>query len=184
VQAVLFATVVNAGYSIFLREFRGVPAFMLVTETPLAVVAEDAAGRSSTKYPPQFDKRVAGRFKRPLGDLFGLRSFGVNLTTLQPGSQSALKHRHLVQDEFVYVISGELVLVAESGEAMLTAGMCAGFAAGEAAHHLVNRSSAPATYLEIGDRQPGDSAEYPDDDLVALPSAEGWRFSHKDGTPY
>ena len=108
----------------------------------------------------------------------------MNLTTLQPGSQSALKHRHLVQDEFVYVVSGELVLVTEFGEAMLTAGMCAGFAAGGAAHHLANRSSASATYLEIGDRRPGDSAEYPDDDLVAVRSTEGWRFTHKDGTPY
>ena len=149
-----------------------------------ACVAAEAAGRSTTNYPSPFAERVKGRFKRPLGDLFGIASFGVNLTTLEPGAQSSIKHRHSVQDEFVYVISGELVLAHDDGETLLTAGMCAGFPHAASAHHLLNRSNAPATYLEVGDRQPGDSADYPDDDLIAIRSEGAWHFSHKDGTPY
>jgi uncharacterized cupin superfamily protein len=150
----------------------------------LAWVAADASGRSTTNYPPEFARRVEGRFKRPLGDLFGIASFGINLTTLEPGAQSSVKHRHSVQDEFVYILSGEVVLAHDEGETVLAAGMCAGFPRGGVAHHLINRSDVPATYLEIGDRQPGDSADYPDDDLVAMRSDDGWRFAHKDGTPY
>jgi uncharacterized cupin superfamily protein len=149
-----------------------------------ACVAADAPGRSTTAYPEPFAQRVDGRFKRPLGDLFGITSFGVNLTTLAPGAESSIKHRHAVQDEFVYVLSGELVLAHDEGETRLTAGMCVGFPHGGSAHHLLNRSASPATYLEVGDRQPGDSAEYPDDDLKAVRSDEAWRFTHKDGTPY
>jgi uncharacterized cupin superfamily protein len=147
-------------------------------------IAAEAAGRSATNYPPPFAARVAGRFKRPLGDLFGIQSFGVNLTTLEPGAQSSLKHRHHVQDEFVYVISGELVLVHDEGEAVMTAGMCAGFPHGGAAHHLLNRSNAPASYIEIGDRLPGDRADYPDDDLQAVKVKDGWSFLSKNGSPY
>lgn len=150
----------------------------------IARVAADAPGRSGSNYPAEFARRVAGRFKRPLGDLFGIESFGVNLTTLAPGAQSSVRHRHVVQDEFVYLLLGELVLVHDGGETVLTAGMCAGFRRAGTAHHLVNRSPAQAAYLEIGDRQPGDSADYPDDDLVAVRSEEGWRFTRKDGTPY
>lgn len=153
-------------------------------ERKIAWVAEEAPGRTSTNYPPEFAGRVAGRLKRPLGDLFGLDGFGVNLTVLDPGAQSSVKHRHTVQDEFVYVLSGELVLAHNDGETILTAGMCAGFRHGGAAHHLLNRSTAPAAYLEIGDRRPADSAEYPDDDLAAVRDGGGWRFTHKDGSPY
>jgi uncharacterized cupin superfamily protein len=149
-----------------------------------ACVAADAAGRSTTNYPPAFAERVKGRFKRPLGDLFGIASFGVNLTTLEPGAQSSIKHRHTVQDEFVYVIEGELVLAHDEGVTLLSAGMCAGFPHGGSAHHLLNRSSKPATYLEVGDRQPGDSADFPDDDLIAVRSGQEWCFTHKDGTSY
>ena len=149
-----------------------------------ARMAADAPGRATSNYPPEFAQRVAGRFKRPLGDLFGIESFGVNLTTLEPGAQSALKHRHTVQDEFVYIVSGELVLVHDEGETLLTAGMCAGFRHGGTAHHLINRSDAPATYLEVGDRQPGDGADYPNDDLVAVRREDRWAFTRKDGTPY
>lgn len=149
-----------------------------------AVVAADAPGRSSTVYPSPFAERVKGRFKRPLGDLFGIASFGVNLTTLEPGAQSSIKHRHSVQDEFVYVVSGELVLAHDRGETLLTAGMCVGFPHAACAHHLLNRSDAPATYLEVGDRAPGDSADYPDDDLAAVRVGGEWHFTHKNGTPY
>jgi uncharacterized cupin superfamily protein len=150
----------------------------------IAWMAADAPGRTSSSYPAIFARRVAGRFKRPLGELFGIESFGVNLTTLEPGAESALKHRHSVQDEFVYMVSGELVLAHDAGETVLTAGMCAGFRHGGTAHHLINRSAAPATYIEIGDRQPGDGAEYPDDDLAAGRSEGRWLFTRKDGTPH
>lgn len=153
-------------------------------ERKIAWVAEEAPGRTSTNYPPEFAGRVAGRLKRPLGDLFGLDGFGVNLTVLDPGAQSSVKHRHTVQDEFVYVLSGELVLAHDGGETVLRAGMCAGFRHGGTAHHLVNRSDAPATYLEIGDRQPGDGADYPDDDLSVVRGDGRWLFTRKDGTPY
>lgn len=153
-------------------------------DRPTAWLATEAPGRSTTNYPAKFATRVAGRFKRPLGDLFGIASFGVNLTTLAPGAQSSLKHRHTVQDEFVYIVSGELVLVHDDGETILTQGMCAGFAHEGIAHHLVNRADTPATYLEIGDRLPGDGAEYPDDDLVAARDDAGWRYTRKDGSPY
>jgi uncharacterized cupin superfamily protein len=150
----------------------------------LAWVAAEAPGRSSSAYPAEFAARVAGRLKRPLGDLFGIESFGVNLTTLAPGAQSSLKHRHEVQDEFVYVLEGELVLAHDGGELLLAAGMCAGFRHGGIAHHLVNRSAMPATYIEVGDRQAGDGADYPDDDLVARRGEGGWLFTRKDGTAY
>ncbi|NJR80280.1 cupin domain-containing protein [Sphingomonas corticis] len=152
--------------------------------TPVALVAQQAPGRGSTNYPPEFAAKVRGRFKRPLGDAFGLNGFGVNLTTLEPGSQSSVMHRHTVQDEFVFVVSGELVLRHEGGEATLSAGTCAGFPAGGRAHCLVNRSDAPATYLEIGDRRPGDTADYPEDDLVAVNVDGRWTYTRKDGSPY
>lgn len=150
----------------------------------IALTAMEAPGRSSTNYPLEFADRVAGRFKRPLGDKFGLAGFGVNLTTLAPGSHSSVRHRHTVQDEFVFVVNGQVALVHDDGEDVLSAGMCVGFPAGGTAHMLVNRSDAPTTYLEIGDRRSGDSAEYPDDDLAAVAIADGWKFTHKDGRPY
>lgn len=138
-----------------------------------------------SNYPEAFKPRVNGRAKQRLGNALGLKNFGVNLTTLKPGSASALRHWHLKQDEFIYVVSGELVLVTELGEQVLTAGMCAGFPAGKAdGHHLVNRSARLAVYLEVGDRTPGDGAEYPDDDLVARAEGAGWSFTRKDGRPY
>lgn len=153
---------------------------------PVATLAADAAPRvKPSSYPEPFASRMRGRVKRPLGDLFGLKNFGVNLTTVPPGGVSALRHAHSRQDEFVFVLEGELVLVTDRGETQLSAGMCAGFAAGRAdAHQLVNRSRRPASYLEIGDRSEGDAVVYPDDDLQACFEGGSWRFRHKDGTPY
>jgi len=111
----------------------------------------------------------------------------VNLTTLKPGAMSALRHAHTKQDEFIYVVEGHPVLVTDEGEAQLKPGMCAGFKAGTRnAHHLINRGQKDVIYLEIGDRTPGDSASYPDDDLVTVKSEDGKSrvFTHKDGTPY
>ncbi len=136
-------------------------------------------------YPAAFKAPVAGRSKRRLGDAFGLKYFGVNLTTIKPGAHSALRHWHTKQDEFIYIVSGELVLVTNDGEQVLTPGMVAGFPSGKAdGHHLINRGSNDAVYLEVGDRTSGDEVVYPDDDLAARATPEGRRFTHKDGTLY
>lgn len=140
---------------------------------------------TGTNYPEPFRSRMAGRRKQRLGDAAGLKNFGVNLTTLAPGGQSALRHWHTRQDELIYVLKGELVLVTDAGEQALTPGMCAGFRAGVAdGHHLVNRGNAEAVYLEVGDRTPGDAVTYPDDDIAGQLMPQGWRFTRKDGTPY
>ena len=157
-----------------------------VSNRPTALVAADAAPRvKPSNYPAPFAARVAGRVKRPLGDLFGLTNFGVNLTRLAPGAISALRHAHTKQDEFVYILEGRPTLVTDAGRTALEPGMCAGFKGGSGdAHHLVNETADDVVYLEIGDRTPGDGASYPDDDLsVTLVEGE-WRFAHKDGTPY
>lgn len=152
-----------------------------------AVPAIDIAPRAkASNYPALFAERMSGRQKRALGEYFGLTGFGVNLTRLAPGAQSALRHAHSLQDEFVYVLSGTVVLIDDHGETRLTEGMCAGFRAGDGnGHHLVNRSPASVIYLEIGNRVAGDTVSYPDDDLSAAMADDGaWRFLHKDGRPY
>ena len=153
---------------------------------PVAIVAADAPARARrSSYPESFARQVAGREKRPLGDLFGLTNFGVNLTTLAPGAVSALRHAHTRQDEFVYVVQGHPTLHTDEGRTRLAPGMCAGFKAGTGnAHHLVNETSENVAYLEVGDRTPGDEGIFPDDDLLALLVDGKWAFVHKDGTPY
>jgi len=142
-------------------------------------------GVAGSNYPEPFRSRVADRSKRKLGDALGLRNFGVNLTTLKPGALSALRHLHTKQDEFIYIVSGELTLVTGEGEQVLTSGPAAGFPAGKAdGHHLINRGSVDAVYLEVGDRTAGDEVHYPDDDLAARAMPAGRQFQHKDGTPY
>lgn len=136
-------------------------------------------------YPEPFASMMGGREKRQLGEAFGLANFGVNLTTLDPGGMSALRHHHAVQDEFIYVVEGHPILVTDAGETQLAPGMCAGFKAGSGdAHQVINRSDARAVYLEIGDRTPGDEVDYPDDDLQARFADGSWQFLHKDGSPY
>lgn len=154
--------------------------------SPIAVAAAGVPPRTvPSNYPEPFASRMRGREKRALGDLFGLARFGVNLTTLAPGAVSSLRHAHTVQDEFVYILEGHPVLVTDAGETTLGPGMCAGFHAGTGdAHHLVNPTDQFVTYLEVGDRTPGDAGSYPDDDLVAVMETGRWRFRHKDGTPY
>jgi uncharacterized cupin superfamily protein len=152
-----------------------------------AIVATEAAPRTKpTNYPEPFASRMAGREKRPLADVFGLSNFGVNLTRLAPGGASALRHSHSKQDEFVYILAGKPLLVTDQGETVLGPGMCAGFKAGIGeGHHLINPTNEDVLYLEIGDRTPGDSVTYPDDDITAVLDGDGkWRFAHKDGTPY
>jgi uncharacterized cupin superfamily protein len=151
-----------------------------------AVVATDVPLRvRPTIYPAPFAARVAGREKRALGDHFGLANFGVNLTRLAPGSMSALRHVHKKQDEFVYILAGAPTLVTNAGRLALSPGMCAGFRAGNGdAHHLVNETDDDVLYLEVGDRTPGDSADYPDDDLMFVDVGGQRRLAHKDGTLY
>jgi uncharacterized cupin superfamily protein len=155
--------------------------------SPKFIRAREAPARTKpSNYPEPFASRMAGREKRPLGDLFGLQNFGVNLTRLAPGAASALRHAHSRQDEFVYVLEGRPTLITDEGEALLEPGMCAGFRAGTGnAHHLVNRTAQDVVYLEVGDRTAGDQGSYPDDDLQAALGPDGrWRFTRKDGTPY
>jgi uncharacterized cupin superfamily protein len=142
--------------------------------------------RTGSGYPEPFRSRVLPREKRALGDRLGLTKLGVNLTTLPPGRESSMRHWHTREDELIFVVEGELVLRSEEGEQTLTAGMCAGFPAGvQDGHQLINRSSQPARYLEISNRDPDDGAEYPDVDLLYRKSAEGKpQFVHKDGTDY
>jgi uncharacterized cupin superfamily protein len=159
---------------------------MPVQPAPVAIRAADAPLRvRQTNYPEPFASRMAGREKRPLGDLFGLTNFGVNLTRLAPGAVSSLRHAHSLQEEFVYILEGHPTLHTNAGRTPLAPGMCAGFKAGSSdAHHLLNETATDVVYLEIGDRTPGDSGTYPDDDLKAVREEGGWRFLHKDGTPY
>ena len=153
---------------------------------PPAIVAADAPPRAfRTNYPEPFASRMAGRDKRPLGDMFGLANFGVNLTRLAPGGSSALRHAHTKQDEFVYILEGHPTLVTNAGRTALKAGMCAGFKAGTGdAHHLVNDTEDDVVYLEIGDRSAGDAVDYPDDDLAVVTIDGRRQMAHKDGTPY
>jgi uncharacterized cupin superfamily protein len=158
---------------------------MSETRRPIATVAADMPPRPRpSTYPPDLAVKVAGRQKRALGDAFGLLNFGVNLARLAPGTQSALRHWHTTQDEFVYIVAGAPVLVTSAGETPLAPGMCAGFAKGAGdGHMLVNRGSEDVVYLEIGDRSAGDRVIYPDDDLGAEMGADGrYTYRRKDGT--
>ena len=153
---------------------------------PVAVVAAEAPLRiKPSNYPEPFAAQVAGRQKRPLGDLFGLTNFGVNLTRLLPGGMSALRHSHTKQDEFAYILQGRPTLYTDEGPTKLAPGMCAGFKARSGnGHHLINETEEDVLYLEVGDRTPGDEGSYPDDDLKALMVDGKWKFVHKDGSPY
>jgi uncharacterized cupin superfamily protein len=159
---------------------------MALPKYPVAIRATEAPARTKTSnYPEPFVSRMAGRKKHPLGDLFGLANFGVNLTRLAPNAVSSLRHAHSKQDEFIYILQGSPTLQTDEGRIRLAPGMCAGFKAATGnGHHLINETSEEVVYLEVGDRTPGDEGSYPDDDLNAV-SVEGkWQFTRKDGTPY
>jgi uncharacterized cupin superfamily protein len=159
---------------------------MTVHAYPVAIVAAEAPARvRPTNYPEPFASRMVGRRKHPLGDLFGLTNFGVNLTRLVPNAASALRHAHTKQDEFVYILQGHPTLHTDEGRTRLSPGMCAGFRAGTGnGHRLINETEEEVVYLEVGDRTPEDEGSYPDDDLRAQLLDGGWKFVHKDGTPY
>jgi uncharacterized cupin superfamily protein len=145
---------------------------------------ETAPTAIGSRYPAPFHGPCAERLRRRLGDTAGLTQFGVNLTRLPPGCWSSQRHWHTVEDEFVYIVEGEVVLVTDAGEEVLSAGDCAAFKAGVGdGHHLQNRSQRDVLVLEVGTRLPEeDEAFYPDIDLYALKGRAG--YAHKDGTPY
>lgn len=139
--------------------------------------------RTGSGYPPPFDAPCATRTRKRLGDAGGLSDFGVNLMTLPPGGWSSQHHWHSHEDEFVFVVEGELMLVEDGGESLLRAGECAAFPKGTGnGHRLVNRSATTAVYLEVGSRQPQDLTTCSDIDLTSA-NSDG-RFVRKEGTPY
>jgi uncharacterized cupin superfamily protein len=140
---------------------------------------------SRSTYPEPFNRVVVGRERKRLGNAAGLEQFGVNLTTLKPGAASALRHWHQKEDEFVYILEGEVVLIENDGETVLKPGDAAGFKANVPnGHHLVNKSGRDAVYLEIGTRSKLERAEYPDVDLLVIRDETGGRYTHKNGQPY
>jgi uncharacterized cupin superfamily protein len=144
----------------------------------------DLQSRTGSAYPEAFQGVVEGREVRGLGDALGLSNFGVNLVTLEPGAASSQRHWHSREDEFVYVLDGDLTLVTEAGETVLGPGMAAGFPAGKPdGHCLVNRTDRPARFLVVGDRSPSDECHYPDIDLHMKRGLSA-RFTRKDGTGY
>jgi uncharacterized cupin superfamily protein len=150
-----------------------------------ALDPQSVAPLNRSGYPEPYRQRVLPREKRALGDALGLEKIGINLTTLAPGRESSMRHWHTHEEEFVYVIAGEVVLRTDGGEQLLRAGQCCGFRLGTRdGHQLVNRSGQPATYLEISNRDDADSAEYPDVDLVWNPPDHPGVYTRKDGTPY
>jgi len=150
-----------------------------VPKIDIAAVPE----RKGVGYPPPFAALSAERIRRRLGNAGGLTDFGVNLMRLPPGNWSSQRHWHSHEDEFVYVLEGELVLIEDGGETLLRAGDCAAFAKNSGnGHHMINRSASTAVYLEVGSRQPEDLTTCSDIDMKSA-NADG-RFVHKDGTPY
>ena len=138
-----------------------------------------------TGYPEPLNRVVIGRERKRLGNAVGLDQFGVNLTTLKPGAASALRHWHEKEDELIYVLQGEIVLVEDSGETVLKPGDAAGFKASTPnGHHLINRTEGDAVYLEIGTRSKHETAHYPDVDLVAIRDEKGMRYARKSGESY
>jgi uncharacterized cupin superfamily protein len=138
-----------------------------------------------SSYPEPFASRVLGRQKRQLGELFGLKNFGINLTSLAPDAFSSLRHSHAKQDEFIYVLQGRPTLHTNEGRFELSPGMCIGFPAGTGnAHHLHNETAEEVLYLEIGDRTPEEEVDYPDEDLRIAQVQGKAQYVHKDGTPY
>lgn len=136
-------------------------------------------------YPPPFDEPCRARERRRLGDAAGLSQFGVNLLRLPPGAWSSQRHWHEKEDEFIYVLGGEVTLVTDDGPELLRTGDAAGFRAGDAnGHCLQNRSDADVLVLEIGTRMPGEVAFYSDIDMKTVPQPSGHTYARRDGTPY
>lgn len=153
---------------------------------PKKISIEQALVSTGSRYPAPYNVPCMGRVRRYLGDAAGLTQFGVNLTRLEPGAWSSQRHWHTGEDELVFIVSGEVVLVTDEGEEILRAGDCAGFKAGEEnGHHLQNRSQQDAVVLEVGTRAPErDDCFYPGIDLMLPRGRPRPGFAHADGTPY
>lgn len=156
---------------------------------PLTLPAIDplvVEAHKGSPYPPIYRGPLEERLRRRIGNALGLKNFGVNIVHLPPGGWSAQRHWHTHQDEFVYVLEGEVTLITDVGEQLLAAGAAAGFPAGRKdGHHLVNRGTRVAVYLEVGDRPPQEEAHYPDIDMKAeLISGRPGRFTRKDGSDF
>ncbi len=152
---------------------------------PSAIKAYDAPKREGSRYPAPYDEICKNRTKHILGDVFGLTQFGVNLAVIQPGAWSAQRHWHEKEDEFIYVIEGELTLSDDEGHHTLTPGMCAGFKAGSGnAHCLKNLSDAVAIYLEVGSRIPNENVIYSDIDMKTENSSGKYVYTKKNGTGF
>jgi uncharacterized cupin superfamily protein len=154
-----------------------------------ALDPQSLEARNSSGYPEPYRSRVLPREKRALGDALGLKTIGINQTVLPPGKESSMRHWHTHEEEFVYILSGEVVLVTDAGEQVLKAGMCAGFPVAADVtkgdgHQLVNRSDQPAVYLEISNRDPRDTAYYSDEDLFYHGANAPVRFTRKDGSAF
>ncbi len=140
---------------------------------------------TATNYPPPFNKAVGGRARKRLGRAAGLTQFGVNVCTLKPGAASSQRHWHENEDEFVYVLEGEVVLCEDEGETVLKAGEAAGWKAGVAdGHCLVNRSDRDAVVLEVGSRAARERAFYSDIDMMVVRDDKEFRYTKKNGEPY
>jgi uncharacterized cupin superfamily protein len=156
-----------------------------MTLKPPALDPKDVAPLTDSGYPAEFVARVLPRERRGLGDALGLTRIGVSLATLEPGRESSMRHWHTHEDEFVYVLTGEVVLRTDAGEQTLVAGQCAGFKAGASdGHQFVNRTTTTVTFLAISNRDPADQTYYPDVDLQYNAPAVPDAYSRKDGTPY
>jgi uncharacterized cupin superfamily protein len=153
---------------------------------PSTVVVKNLPVKSGSGYPPPHNKKVAGRSRwAGLGDHFALDQFGVNIVTLEAGAWSSQRHWHAEEDEFVYVLEGEVTLADDAGDHVMTAGMCAGFKAGNGnGHHLKNLSDKPVVYLEIGSRKAKDHVTYSDIDMLAIKDGGPWKFVKKDGSRF
>jgi uncharacterized cupin superfamily protein len=155
----------------------GVTTFSIMKKIDLSTVP----AQTGSNYPHPFDVPCSGQSSQRLARFAGLTQFGVNVTVIEPGAWSSQRHWHSLEDEFVWVLDGELTMITDAGEEILRAGDCAAFTRGVAdGHHLVNRSGLPARVLEIGNSDPQDRCTYPDIDMVA----EGPDYTHRDGTPY
>jgi uncharacterized cupin superfamily protein len=153
---------------------------------PSSVTVSSLPVKSGSGYPSPFNQEVLGRSRwAGLGDFFGLDQFGVNVVTLLPGAWSSHRHWHAEEDEFIYMLEGEVTLVDESGDHVMTPGMCAGFKAGSGnGHHLKNLTDKPVVYLEMGTRKPADVVTYSDIDMMAIKDGGPWKFVKKDGSGF
>ncbi len=152
---------------------------------PIAIDSTEILAIKTSVYPEPFSSMMKGREKCRLGDPFGIKKFGVNLTKLAPGARSALLHQHSLQEELIYILEGNPTLITDTHQVQLKPGMCAGFIPNGPAHYLLNNTADNVLYLEIGGRDPADRVTYPEDDLIAVALGNNqWEFKHKDGRKY